>query len=392
MPLDSPPFRSSIPGEPTLHLNPSTRPVSTMAFTGPTPSRLLRHLAWLLLPLLAGCNPPEGDQMAQTAPVVRPVKSRVLPEAGGLARTFPGTLRATKRVELAFDLPGTLKELPVKEGQRVKAGQTLARLDSRDQKAAVAAAKAEYEKALADYKRAKELIKKHFVSQAHLDKTRAQKDIAASRLARARKALEETSLRAPFAGVIAHRYVENFTDVRAKQPILSLQEPRSLEVVVDIPEDLVASYRASTGLKASARFSTLPGRSFPLRLKEYSSQADPATRTYQVTFALSGNEGVNLLPGMTAEVTLTPGEAESGATPLFVLPATALFQADGKDWVWIIDPDSHKVERQEVRARPAGKNEVLVDSGLKPGQRIATAGVHHLKEGTQVRPVTEIRY
>jgi RND family efflux transporter MFP subunit len=342
--------------------------------------------------LLAGCGARDDSPATEEAPPIRPVKSMVLPEHGGTTRTFPGTVRATRRVDLSFNVPGKLIELPVKEGQRVRKGEVLARLDPEDYEQLVKAAQAEYEKALADYQRAKELIAKDYVSRADYDQTVAQKEVAAAKLERARKALDETSLREPFDGVVALRYVENYTDVRAKEPVLSLQDPATLEVVVDLPEDLVALYRADLPMTVTARFSALPGREFPLRVREFATQADPATRTYQVVFALADHEGVNLLPGMTAEVTITVGAEGEGETPVFTLPRTALLEVDGKQWVWVIDPQTHAVHRREVEADKPVDGMVIVRKGLRPGERIATAGVHTLEEGQVVKPVTEIRY
>ena len=349
-------------------------------------------LSVLIALVLAGCGGRDQEPAPPSPPVVRPVKSMVLPEHAGVARTFPGTVRATHRVDLSFNVPGKLIELPVSEGEAVKQGQVLARLDPRDYEAAVQAAQAEYDKALADYRRAKELVAKDYVSQADYDKAVARKEVTAAALERARKALDETKLRAPFDGVVAKRYVENFTDVRAKQPILSLQDNRALEIVVDVPEDVVALYRSDVPLDMEACFSALPGRSFPATVREFSAQADPITRTYQVVFALSGHEDVNLLPGMTAEVTLTPKGDDAQGKPVFTIPATALLETEGRTWVWVIDPDTHAVHRRAVQADRPVRDTVVVREGLTPGERIATAGIHHLEEGQVVQPVTEIRY
>ncbi len=349
-------------------------------------------LVLLLVGLLLTLAVHAGEEKIPTdESVIRPVKSMVLPEYQGKTRTYPGTVRATNRVELSFNVLGTIIELPVKEGQRVKKGQLLARLDPKDYQALVTGAKAEYEKALADYRRAKELVKNGYVSRSDYDKTVSDKEVAASRLARARKSLEDTYLRAPFDGVIARRYVENFTDVRAKQPVLSLQDTHALEVVADLPEDVIALNRSSLPTSITARFSVLPGREFPVTISEIATHADPVTRTYQVVFALPAHEGVNLLPGMTAEVSVTRGSKTTEGSPVFTITATALLEADGKTWVWVIDPKTNRVSRREVQAEVIG-DRAVVSQGLRPLERIATAGVHHLKEGQVVKPVTEIRY
>ena len=354
------------------------------------PERRAALLALATMLYLAGCGG-DSEPAATAPPLVRPVKSMRLPERAGTTRTFPGTVRATHRVDLAFNVPGKLIALPVREGEHVAEGQVLARLDPKDYEAAVQAARAEYDKALADFQRARELIAKDYVSQADYDQAVAQKEVAASRLDRANKALEEATLRAPFEGVVAQRYVENFTDVRARQPILSLQDTRDLEIVVDVPEDVVALYRAALPLTLTARFSALPEREVPVTLREFAAQADPITRTYRVVFALPEVEDANLLPGMTAEVTLRLDQAEAGS-PVFILPASALLEADGKAWVWVIDPETHEVHRRPVEIERPLPDRVVVRRGLRPGEHIATAGAHTLEEGRVVRPVTEIRY
>lgn len=377
-------------------MTPSPDPSYTACAGGFDRMRRTAPRSWpgvvMALALLTGCGGVEDPAATGQAPVARPVKSMVLPEHSDTTRTFPGTVRAIHRVDLSFNVPGRLIELTAKEGQRVRKGELLAKLDPQDYVQRVKAAQAEYDKALADYQRAEELIVKDYISKADHDKAVARKEVAAARLERAKKALDETHLRAPFDGVVAKRYVENHTELQAKQPVLSLQDPAALEVVVDVPEELVARYRADLPLAAEARFGTLPGRAFPLSIREFAAQADPATRTYQAVFALSGQEGENLLPGMTAEVTFRVAARDEGSDHAFTIPRSALLEADGAQWVWVIEPHSGVVHRRKVQADEHTRDTVIVREGLRPGERIATAGVHTLREGQVVVPVTEIRY
>ncbi|RTZ76636.1 MAG: hypothetical protein DSZ01_07875 [Gammaproteobacteria bacterium] len=350
---------------------------------------VLRALVLSLSILVAGCGTQTGEEEAEE-PVIRPAKSLLLPHVTGAARSFPGTVRAVKRVDLAFNVPGRIIELPAKEGEHVSKGAFLARIDPKNYEMAVDAAKAKYEEALADYRRYKELVDKGFVSQAGYDRTVAKKEEAEAALERARKRLEDTYLRAPFEGVVAQRFVENFTEVKAKQPVLSLQDTKHLEVVVDVPEDVVIGEKPDREMKMVATFSAKPGLELPVTLREYATRADPETLTYRVIFALPEITGANILPGMTARVTFTP-KAEGGKQR-FSIPASALLEADGKQWVWVIDPDTHAVSRREVKADKSGDGKVSVHSGVEPGELIAVAGVHHLKQGMVVKPVQEIHY
>jgi len=340
--------------------------------------------------LITACDMQTGD-VEPDKPIIRPVKTLVIPHVGGVVRSFPGLVQAVNRVDLAFNVPGQIIALPVREGERVEKGALLARLDPQNYQMAVDAAKADYENALADYRRYKVLVKDGYVSQVAFDKTVARKEVTEAALERARKRLEDTYLRAPFSGVVARRFVEKYTEVKAKQPILSLQDTRRLEVVVDVPEDEVINKdKTLDKMKVVATFSTVPDSEFPVVLKEFSTTADPKTLTYRVSFILPEITKANILPGMTAEVKFIPLAQDGRA--VFSLPASALLEADGKRWLWVIDPVTHRVNRREVQAEKTSDGKVLVRSGVEPGELVAIAGVHYLKQGQVVKPVQEIRY
>jgi len=362
----------------------SNRPAGTKAALG----------IWLvtLAALLAGCQ--KEVEAPPPKPVVRPIKTMVLPDPSALlGRSFPGTVRATDRVDLSFEVPGTLTELPAKQGQRVERGALLARLDPRDYEAKVKAAQAEYDKALANFKRADELIKKDFISRADYDQTVARRDITAAELAKAQKALDDTSMRAPFEGVVARRFMENFQDVQAKQPVLSLQDTRRLEIVVDAPENVVVLRGDRVRARLVATFSALPGREFPVTVKEFATEADPVTQTYEYVLALPEIPDANVLPGMSAAVSVEALEGEGGKAFVFAVPEAAVVTGEEAPYVWVIEQGTNRAVRRTVVAdEPDGSGQIAVRGGLEPGEVIATAGAHHLEEGMQVKPVTEIRF
>ena len=107
-------------------------------------------------------------------------------------------------------------------------------------------------------------------------------------------------MRAPFSGQIGVKYVQNFEDVLAKQPILSLHNVSQVEIVINLPEQVMASVRTGTSTTITASFDVLPDVHYPVTVKEYAVNADPQTLTFQVTLAMSQPEELNALPGMTA--------------------------------------------------------------------------------------------
>jgi RND family efflux transporter MFP subunit len=354
---------------------------------------LCNVLVLLAIAAIIGC-----DQAAQTPPakpVAQRVKTMVLTDSSALiGRSFPGTVRATNRVDLSFEVAGTLQELPVKQGQQVKQGRLLALLDARDYQARVDATRAEYEKALSHFRRAAQLVKKGHVSRANYDQTVARRDVTAADLAKAEKALEQTAIRAPFAGVVARRFVENFTDVRAKQAIMSLQDTEKLELVVDAPENIVVLQEDQAKARLVATLNALPGQEFPVTVKEYATIANPETQTFEYVFALPERLHANVFPGMTAAVTIVGLQGEEAQETVFVVPASAVVSKLGEAaYVWLIEPERNiAVPRVVVVDEPDGSGQLTVREGLAAGDVIATAGVHHLTEGMPVIPVTRIRF
>ncbi|BBO69470.1 hemolysin D [Desulfosarcina alkanivorans] len=332
--------------------------------------------------LVCGCGKKEEPAPKE---VVRPVKViTVKGGGGGTTMTYPGKTRANRRVDLSFKVPGPLVELPVEEGQEVKKGQLLARILPRDFKITLDQAKARAIEADRQYDRYKELYVRKQVSKAEFDRYKASRDVAAAQLEDAQNALKDTYLKAPFDGIVAKRYVENFQEVQAKQPIVFFQDLSRIEVLVDAPETVVATLRQGEEIEATATFSAAPDRQFPLELKEFSTEADPQTQTYQVVLVMDRPEGINVLPGMTA--TVTGKQAGIGCSAArIVIPAIAVTEgADQKPYVWVLESQM-TVSKKGVRVgEMTGSEDIVILEGLSGGEKIVTSGVTKLKEGMQV--------
>jgi RND family efflux transporter MFP subunit len=407
-------------------------------------------LTVVLTVLVTSCGK-EEDQA--TKEVVRPVKTMTITPSGDVsARTYPGRVRASQRVDLAFQVSGPLIKLTVEEGQQVKKGQLLARIDPRDfetdlakinsdigraranleamqvgarpedikiLEAEIEAAKARLLNAEHQYKRYRDLYIRKQVSKADFDLHKSERDIAKANLnttiqnlekgkAGARKedieamqatirgleakrkrsqdALDDTYLQAPFSGVIAKRYVENFEEVKAKQSIVSLDDISHVEILVDVPEIVVATIKGKRSMVALAEFAAAPGKQYPLSLKEFSTRADPRTQTYQVTLQMRQPEGINILPGMTASV-VQHRPKEEDDTGRFVIPAIAVFADEaGNSHAWVVDRDTMTVHRRKVTTGElTGTDSIQILDGLQSGEMIAISGVSRLREGMKVR-------
>ena len=338
-----------------------------------------------LLLLFTGCGKEEPPPKKE---VVRPVKVMRVKDVRTLSNlSLPSVVRASRRAILSFKVSGPLVSFPVKEGDRVKKGQIIAQIDKRDFQTAVEEALARCRQAEEQFRRYKELYAKKQVSKADFDRFRAARDVAKARLEAAVNALKDTTLRAPFDGVVAKRYVENFQKVRAKEPIVLLQDIRTIEVVINVPELVMAALKEGGTQKVTARFEAIPGKEFPLTLKEFSTQADPATRTYEVVFTMKQPKEALILPGMTATVTATSAIASEEKNPAILVPAWAVIGAPGeKSFVWVFDEKTSTVHKREVKIGPLkGSQNIKILDGLKTGELVVVAGCTQLKEGQKVR-------
>jgi RND family efflux transporter MFP subunit len=280
-----------------------------------------------------------------------------------------------------------LIEFPANEGDDVSQGQLLARIDPRDYRIALAEAKAAYDQAEADAQRYRRLYEREAVPLADLELATARRDVAKARHEQAQADLWDTELRAPFAGQIGIKHVENFEDVLAKEPVLSLHDVGEVEVVINVPESVMASVREGVRPTIVATFDVAPNRSYPMRIKEFSVAADPATQTFPITFTMPQPADLNVLPGMTALVIVSDLQLDEDESVPITVPAHAVFSdASGAAQVWVIDTESQTVHRRGVRVGPVtGTQSIVVLDGLTPGETIAVAGIYQLEEGQQIR-------
>jgi membrane fusion protein, multidrug efflux system len=374
------------------------------------PSKCFLNLA-ALLGILAGLLLPScRQQQAQEVKteVVRPVKMiTVTTSSEALERKFPGTVRAAQRADVAFQVAGTLRELPVAEGQMVKQSQIIAQLDQRDfennlrnaqgqlarVKAALESAQSEYDRILRIQQQDPGATSESMVVKRReaMEQAKAEIQSAQAAVDAARDKLSYTTLRAPFSGVISRKHVDNFQEVQAKQPIASLDDVTFLEILIDLPEILVTSIgdsekRPGAEGIAHAEFAGVPGREYPLTIKEFSTRADPNTQTYRVVLQMKNPHDVSILPGMTATVIGKPQMIRE--RDFFVVPAIAVFADEqGAPNVWVVDKEEMTLQRRIVRTGDlTGDGEIQIIDGLRPGEVIAVSGVSQLRQGMQVKP------
>ena len=343
--------------------------------------------------LLAAQERFAGDPIMAKPDPVRGVRVMAVAEAATRQqRSFTGVVTARYETAIGFRVGGKILGRTVEVGQAVRTGDLLFSLDPADYRAAVsaaeatlAAAQAQAVQAAADDRRQAQLLTQGWTTQAAYDRFKAaaeaasnQARAAADRLILARNDLSYAELRAPHDGIVTALRAEAGQVVPVGQPVLTLVRPGDREALVTIPEGQVADLRTWS---ATASFWGREGAAEPAILREIAPQADAASRTYTVRFALPESAGSAEL-GSTVTVQLSREVKGAAAT----IPSTAVLFREGAPIVWRVAASGDRVQAVPVRVTRLGSETADV-SGLTAGDRIVTLGVHRIDEELRVRIV-----
>lgn len=349
------------------------------------PSALVVALA------LAACG--DGAPTNTQPPPLPVLVTTIRPGAQPEQRVLTATVRARVETELGFRTGGRVIERLVDVGDRVKAGQVLARLDAADHalgmQAAtdqVRAAKVDAEQAAADEARLRRLLADGSVGSADHERQKARADAAAAQWDEARRKLDlarnrvgHAALVAPYAGIVTALQMEVGKVVSEGQPAISLARDGEREIVADLPEPLVGRVHA---MRATATPWHEGGKATELRLREVSPMASSATGTFRVRYAIADGTPPQAWPlGSTARLQLA-GDAAAGVS----LPPSALVKTTGAVGVWVIDARSKGLVFQPVQVQAFEADAVRV-AGLEPGVRVVTVGAQKLDPSMKVTPV-----
>ena len=304
-----------------------------------------------------------------------------------VSKQFAATVQASQDAELSFQVAGKLLEFPVKKGQVVKQDDLLARLDPTDFALKVAQTKARFEQLNDHLNRMTKLIEKGVVTQAQYDKAKAESEIAAAQLKLAEQNLSYTILKAPFAGTLAETYPENYQYVQAKEVIALLHNTDWIDVIVNVPENIIIDIDNHEIVTRDVQFSGMESRTFDVQYKKHSAAADPKTQTYTVYFTLEKPEDLTILPGMTAQMTIVTRHKAEHENEV-IIPSTAVFGNEhGQSFVWKIDAETHRLTQQAVETGIMQHDQIKINKGLVPGDQIVLTGVHLLRENQLVKPI-----
>jgi membrane fusion protein (multidrug efflux system) len=302
-----------------------------------------------------------------------------------------GTVAATQGVVVSADLPGIVARINFESGKPVHAGDVLVELDTKQERAQLAAAEAQRDLARINFDRTQELVKQGVTARTEYDNTSAQQKATEAQVGEIRATIERKTIRAPFSGVLGIRQVNLGQYLAAGQAIVPLQSLNPIYVNFGVPQQTSAQLLGGRTLRITS--DDLPGAGFTGRVTSVDSVISEATRNIQVQATLPNPQG-KLRPGMFVQVQVALGASRQ----VIPLPASAINYAPYGDSVFVVtdltDPKgkTYRGARQQfVKVEGSRGDQVAVVSGVNPGDEVVTSGVFKLRNGAAVQVNNKIQ-
>jgi RND family efflux transporter MFP subunit len=327
------------------------------------PSAVSRAALFTLVSIsAAACHEQPREAARAALPAApRPVKVAVVSAGAAGGHAVPAGLRARDRATLSARVPASVRALPFREGEHVRAGAIVARLEDSALRSALAAAEAALASAQADEQRAQSLFAYGASTQREVEQAHVRAAAAQAAVQQAKEGLSYAVLRAPFAGVIAARPVHVGDVVSPGASVIVVEREGALEVWATLNATEAAGVTVGQELRAKVDGQPI---ALPVKVRSLSRAADPSTHRFEVRADLP--EGKALRSGLFARL-LLPSGGESTALP--TVPQSALFARGGLTGVYVVDGAAARLRWIAV-GQPSGDS-VEVRAGLSTGEKVA---------------------
>jgi membrane fusion protein (multidrug efflux system) len=336
---------------------------------------------------LAACK--KGDGEAQAKPGAPPKGPDAVPVEvakaahRAVAASYTGTAALEPRGEsqVVAKTSGVALAVLVEEGQTVRAGQPLVRLDPDRSRLAVAQASAQMHKLENNYNRARQLVTQQMISANDVDQIKFDLENARAQYTMATLELSYTNVLAPISGVIASRSIKTGNFVQINTPIFRIVDNSRLEATLNVPEREISTLKAGQPVELTA--DALPGQTFTGTVDRIAPVVDSGSGTFRVVCTFAG-DGL-LQPGMFGRIKI---DYDKRADAL-VVPRVALLDDDGDPAVFAVR--NGKAARVPVKLGYMDGEWVEIREGLKPGDGVVTAGKIALRDGTPVEVIGDAK-
>lgn len=314
----------------------------------------------------------EGEKGPEAVPVEVAKASR-----RAVAASYTGTaaLEPVAESQVVAKTSGVALNVLVEEGQQIRAGQTLVRLDAARSQQQVAQTDARMRKLEANYSRAKQMAEQKLLSANDNDQLRFDLEEARAANRMANLELSYANVEAPISGVIASRSIKTGNFVQINTPIFRIVDTSRLEATLNVPERELVTLKA--GLPVQMQVDALPGKVFTGTVDRVAPVVDSGSGTFRVVCAFAG--GGVLQPGMFGRIKI---DYDQRADAL-VVPRVALLEDDGDPAVFVVNGD--KTTRVPVKLGYMDGSWAEIRSGVKVGDQVVVAGKTALRDGTVVQ-------
>jgi RND family efflux transporter MFP subunit len=343
----------------------------------------------------AACGSAESPAAANAAPPVIDIGRENLVTVAmaeiSIGPLISGDLRAQREATVRAELGGPVLQVVPDEGQAVKQGTLLARIEARTQEDALQSAESmlrSTEEALSvaerEQTRTERLVKGGALAERELESARnqaiaarAQRDDARTRVVSARKALGDATVTAPITGLVARRHVNRGDVVSAGAELYTIIDPSSMRLEASVPSEQLGAI--AVGATVNFQVRGYPGQTFAGRIERISPMADPVTRQVPIFVTIPNAQG-RLVAGLFAE-----GRVLQEVKQALVVPLTAVNERGGAPWVLRVRDG--KTERVDVALgiRDAQTERVEIAKGLSDGDVLLVGAAQGMTPGTPVR-------
>jgi RND family efflux transporter MFP subunit len=337
--------------------------------------------------LLSGCGDNNTVDKNDTHNIIRPAKLLKLDQTThDNLLNYPAVIEVSQQSQLAFQVSGKVEKLLVRDSDDVKKGDVIAQIGKLDYQSKLNMAKAQFDNASAEYDRAKKLIGTNVISRSEFAKKKTEFEVTSSQMVTAQKALDDTTLRAPFTGNIANVLIEPQETVQAGVTVVTILSLDKLEAKINIPSNIIlrAPKNPSQEPKAFIVLDAEPNLKINAKFKELNLEADLNSQTYQVVFSFDAISNLNILPGMSATLWLAPPVSTKQSANIEI-PLTAIGLQDDSTFVWVVNEKTMQVSKRDVVLKPGIGETLEVISGLSANETIVAAGISALADGNIVR-------
>ncbi|PLK44715.1 efflux RND transporter periplasmic adaptor subunit [Emticicia sp. TH156] len=336
----------------------------------------LNVLAASGLLVLAGCAPHEPAKTVETKKDNQVQVEKPMPYSGVVQARYSGVVEAQKTTALSFATLGTVTDILVAEGQNIKKGQLLARLDASTAQNAYQAALASQKQAEDAYKRMKPMKENGTLPEIKWVDIETGLQQAKSAVAIAQKAISDCNLYAPVSGVIGKKNVQPGMNVAPSMSVLELLGIQTVYVKIPVPEDEISMFKK--GETAEITINAI-GKTITGTVKEIGVTADILSHSYPVKIEVQ-NSAAEIKPGMICSVQTTAHDQRTG-----VLVSNKALQKDVDGQQFIYLEQGGKATRVNVKTLKLIDNQVLVQGDVPPAANIIVAGQQKLSNGSTVQ-------